>query len=1117
MLSCDWKQRKNAYDFIVIGSGYGGAITAARIAGAKLNPKPALCILERGREWPVGAFPDTLDGVLAAARNDLNPLGLYEFLNYRDISVIKGSGLGGTSLINANVAIVPDREVFALAQWPRTIQYDKVLPYYERARQVLAAGPHPRALELGKVRALDQRARQMGTHAEALDIAVNFRIDGANPYGVNQKPCTDCGDCVTGCNVGAKNTLYMNFLPMARNAGAEIYTQTKVEWIEKLSAGGWRVHGRHYADDGSNEKFSLEAGNVILAAGSINSTEILLRSGMHGLRLSPALGTGFSGNGDFFGLAYNGDFETDVLGYGRRQVKAGEAPAPGPSIVGLVRYNGSAPVEQRISVEDLSFPSAYILGAKAAFAALRGEDTVAGNEDEQRRRALRDLDLLHPYAPDGALNHTMLYLVMGQDDAHGTMIFDAPWYEPDGRMHIEWDGAGRQVVFTRINEELRRHTRALGGNFISNPLWSVFDIRHLITAHPLGGVPMGEDYQQGAADAYGRVFSGDGEVHRGLFVADGALVPSALGVNPFLTISALAEWVAERKIRELGGDAYPAPAKAAGIPAVDPLAAAGWSEGQLERVFRRSDTLPVASMVNQGGPPQIDLAGRTIRNDSCWRGFFPKGHILNAMSSAVFTGFRKEFHFENGRYTGVTSDTDGRIRARNSLEEVTLEKPAGTLEAGRYILLRYLDFPWQGYYDVFKVINPNLLIGRVYLGEYPNGVRLFTFAMTRSYSLDRMTVEDHRSLFASATVPSKQDLAGLWRMDVISNANGLGGAAWLHFDLKPDGRLEARYQLMGLMEGLILPSFTSDHFQLNDFTAFHDEIRKLAGDLLIGKWVTDLPPAVASLLGPSSLGIFHSETGGKFGFYYTLARVAGAALPANTLLRPLLEVRLPDGLGMTFDEEMVGCYAEGASEPPASVDAPGAVPCRFNVRATVRDINEFIDGREHEAGLEGAITFGSLQGRGPATFPIDPRSSRFNYLRVNPETGQAELCYHIEFRTAEGREYLFDGRKHMQRSGAGAVGDVLGDYTTLFSRVFERKGGALAPIGTAYLKFRTFEDLAATANLAGFLRSFHVTGTSDPLLSLQAQMRFLAFTGQFVGREYDPLAPGFIRAAAGRP
>src|SRR5215813_12219247 len=180
MLSTTWEQRESSYDFVVIGSGYGGAITAARLASASLNPKPSVCILERGQEWEPGKFPETFDQVLGAARLPGNPLGLYELLTYPDISVIKGSGLGGTSLINANVAIRPDREVFEQFHWPEAITYDSLQDFYDQAFQVLGANPHPRAAELPKVQALNRRAQELGMSAQPLDIVVNFKPAGNN-------------------------------------------------------------------------------------------------------------------------------------------------------------------------------------------------------------------------------------------------------------------------------------------------------------------------------------------------------------------------------------------------------------------------------------------------------------------------------------------------------------------------------------------------------------------------------------------------------------------------------------------------------------------------------------------------------------------------------------------------------------------------------------------------------------------------------------------------------------------------------------------------------------------------------------------------------------------------
>jgi cholesterol oxidase len=1119
MLATPWEQHKSAYDIVVIGSGYGGAISAARLASADLNPKPSVCILERGREWPTGTFPELAGDVLGAVRSDPNPLGLYELLNYPDISVIKGSGLGGTSLINANVAILPDAEVFAQFNWPASITYDTLAPYYQRAAQSLKPNPHPNALQLGKVQALQRRAQQLGMNAQALNIVVNFTVDGPNAFGVDQKPCIDCGNCVSGCNVGAKNTLYMNYLPMAAKAGATSFTQTKVEWLEKLSAGGWRIHGKHVADDMSGKEFTLDAGEIILSAGSLNSTEILLRSEMHGLSVSPALGTKFSGNGDFFGLAYNGDLQTNVLGYAAAD-KPGpnDSPEPGPNIVGVVRYSNGLPEDQRITVEDFSFPRAYVEVSKAAFGLIRGQDTVTGNEKAQAARLARDLNLTDPlHDPDGAMNHTMLYLVMGHDNARGTILFEAPWTEPDGRITVSWDQAGQEQIFTRMNGELRRHARALEANFISNPTWSIFKLGHLITAHPLGGCPMGDDYLQGAVDPFGRLFAADGSIHTGLYVTDGSVIPSALGVNPLMTISALTERFVERKIQQLSGNQYPQPPAPVSMATIDPLDVVTYNEGQLEALFRRCPTMGIDTLVNQGGPPVIDTAAGTIRNDQFWKGYFPKDSVLNAMSSAIFTGFRKQFSKQGNNYVGITSDTDNRIHARNSVEVVTAGHDTGTLEPGTYILLKYLDPPWQGFYDIFKIENDDLMIGRVYLGKYPNGTRLITFPMSRRYAFSDMTVDDHGALYAAGSSPSAPDLNGVWRMDTISNANHANGIAYLQFQNLPDGRFVASYQLMGLMEGLVTPTFLKDHFQLNDFTTFHDEIRKVTADFLVGKYMTQLPPALSAVVSNSSLGLFHTEAGGQFGFYYMLTRAAKKELPTNTLLSPFLDVQLPDGIGITFSEEMVGWYFPGVGTPapgragdltiaariPASGSPVGAVTCQFNVTMSIADVNEFIDGYEHQAQLKGTITFGQFVGQSPATFTLDDSSSTFNYLQVNPQTGEAEMRYHLEFADTAGQRYTLEGVKYMQKNtNTAALPDLLADYTTLYAHI----SGSSSELGIGYLKFRTFEDLAAVSNFAGFLASFQVTGTSDPAMQLQARLRFIAFTAQFVEREFDPLA-----------
>ncbi len=1126
MLSKDWNARQKSYDVVVIGSGYGGAITAARLSGAGL--KKSICILERGKEWPVGQFPETLLGVTEAAYNPLtNPLGLYDFLVYKDIAVMKGSGLGGTSLVNANVAFLPDEEVFHEPAWPRTINRDVLTPYYDRARAMLAPNPRPKARELLKVQAMQRRASEIGLQADPLNIVVNFSLDGPNAQGVPQKPCIDCGNCVTGCNVGAKNTLYMNYLPLAQRQGVEMFTQAHVDWLEKLDGGGWRIHGRHYsghlAGDVFPEAFTVDSGCVVLSAGSIGSPEILLRSELHGLSLSPRVGTGFSGNGDFFGIAFNSSYRTDVLGFGNHPDDPWrKTDPPAATIVSGIRYNPTLPVERRFTVEDLSFPSAFLGSFMTVFGALGGEPTEAGDESAEKARLARD-NPFSPYQGDNALNHSMFYLVMATDNAHGTIHLKTGLLDPHGKVEIDWDGAGREPIFTIVNEELRRHARALDAHFIADPIWNFTHRGTLITAHPIGGCPMGEDYMQGATDVFGRVFTGQGDVHQGLFIADGSLLPSALNVNPFFTISAITERNAERLAQSFQGQAYPAPPGRGVVHTIDPLAAIADDESDLERIFTRVDTLPMDTMVNTG-QWSVDLSQRIVHNDTAWKGFFPRGHILNKLSTTFFAGFKKKFTRTASGITGVTSDSDGRINVANTVEQIDLKERKSTLDPGKYILLRYTTPPWNVFYDIFKLINQDLLIGRVYFGEYPNGVRMFTFPMTREYRFDDMTVADHDLLYQRSPAPTAEQLNGLWEMRAVANSNDTGVVAYLKFDLKPDGRLEARYRFLGLIEGLAEPVFGQDHFQLNDFTPFHDEIRWVDSNFMVGRYTTASPPGLPELFGTSSLGLFHLEksSGGtdQFSFLYTLTRSKSDAMPASPFLAPLLKIRLPVGTGMTFDEEMVGFYFAGFSVPMTrqgdigiearvggSGNPPGSVECGFQVHMTIRDLGEFFASPEHEAELSGSIHFGNFNGQGEATFVIDPLRSYFNYLRVNPATEETEMVYHLYFRDHDGQEYLLLAHKYLQRNPTepiAGIREILHDYTTAYCHL-----SALATsseLGTALLKFKTFENLQAVGSLLRFVESFTVTGTKDPLIKMQARLRFLAFTNQFIMAEYEPLS-----------
>ena len=550
-LSSSQGDLKDNYRTVVVGSGYGGAVTAARLAE---HGQP-VCLLERGREFPVGTFPDTLGNLAHNVRGSKKPLGMFDYYLMRDIDVLKGCGLGGGSLVNAGVAIRPDPEVFADPRWPRRYRElaasGEIWKYYQKAETMLAAKQHPRGLQLTKVQKIKEVADTLRDGRFGLmNICVNFDVDGRNHVGVEQKPCIDCGDCITGCNVGAKNTLYMNYLPYARQRGAEIFTQIEVRRIAAAPGGGYTVTWRHNRDDRLGEERTLSARNVVLSAGTLGSTEILLRSVRErGLTASSKLGFGFSGNGDYLGLAYNSPQRINVLGYGNHPDSPRAKVKPGPTIVSGIQYDRSQPVGQRLTLQDFTaFPSGLVNTFRHTLGGLAALGTHphlgVGEWLAKLWRVAKDQVF---WTPDGAANHSLVYLVMALDSSCGSMQLG-----DDDKLTVVWDDVLEDPVYEKAKDALLVHARTLGATFaqLGRPnIWTRKD--NLVTAHPLGGCHVGDDADRGVVDTAGRVFDGQGGVHHGLYVVDGSLVPMALGVNPLNTISALAEHIVEGMLAAL--------------------------------------------------------------------------------------------------------------------------------------------------------------------------------------------------------------------------------------------------------------------------------------------------------------------------------------------------------------------------------------------------------------------------------------------------------------------------------------------------------------------------------------------------------------------------------------
>ncbi len=520
---------KASYDVIVVGSGYGGGVSASRLARAGKR----VAVLERGREFLTGEFPSRFPELKNEFRVRGKTYGmgpdtaLFDVRLGEDMHVLVGCGLGGGSLVNAGVSLRPDPRVFADQVWPGQMVQDRTLDEgYRRAEQWLRPSSDPRAREMTKFGVLEAAGRALGHEIVAPRIAVSF-AENQNPAGIVQPACTRCGDCCAGCNVGAKNTVALTYLPDAARHGAEMFTEISVTRVSRRREGSWRVHAAPAGGakgDGAAAEIVIEAPVVVLAAGTLGSTEILLRSRAAGLALSDRLGQRFSANGDIIAFGYGAKVPVNAVGVGHPAKVAGLEI--GASVSGQIEIRDAATLANELNVQEGAMPSALAPVLPVLFL--------------PNGRLLGALQSLVSGVYKGPFASLQTFFAVSHDSASGRFKLE------DDRLALSWPGAKDEPVYQRLDAILSSLVKESGGDYVKNPLAGTVMGHTPATAHPLGGCAMGRDAGEGVVNHKCQVFdtgasrSSDG-VHDGLYVIDGAVIPRSLGVNPLLTIAALAE------------------------------------------------------------------------------------------------------------------------------------------------------------------------------------------------------------------------------------------------------------------------------------------------------------------------------------------------------------------------------------------------------------------------------------------------------------------------------------------------------------------------------------------------------------------------------------------------
>lgn len=512
------------FDTIVIGSGFGGAVTACRLQekGARV------LVLERGRRWDVDDYPSvSQQNWLWDEDEPERQNGWIDFRYFGDMSVVQGAGVGGGSLIYANVSIEARPEVFEQG-WPAAIRYDSLASHYQTTGEMLSVATLPDNQWTDRTRLMHDAAHAIGagdrfrvvpqaisfdpdySYARELPFDVRHSKRFTNAHGKQQGTCVHCGNCDIGCPVQAKNTLDLNYLARAESAGAEIRPLHQVRWI-RPSQTGYEVCVRNLAAGGREEHLFAE--RVIVSAGSVGSTELLLRCRDQYRTLpalSRALGKGWTSNGDFLTPAVYADREV--------------SPTQGPTISSAIDFLDGSENGARFFVEDGGYPD--VIGNLL--------DQVGRNPHLVNNRLGQ---ALIRYASATDPTHSLMpWFGQAKDNAGGEFSLARRWLMPwrKDRLKLKWDYRKAEHAVQGLANMHLKLTAATGGRAATPPTWSWF--RNLVTPHPLGGCNMADSADQGVVDQRGEVYG-----YPNLFVIDGAMVPTALGLNPSRTIAALAE------------------------------------------------------------------------------------------------------------------------------------------------------------------------------------------------------------------------------------------------------------------------------------------------------------------------------------------------------------------------------------------------------------------------------------------------------------------------------------------------------------------------------------------------------------------------------------------------
>ena len=515
------------WDVIIVGSGFGGSVSALRLAEKGYK----VLVVEKGKRYTSKDFPKTnwnIKKYFWMPRIFL--YGIQAITLLKNVFILHGTGVGGGSLVYANTLLVPTDKVFKDKNWPGKDWKEKLLPFYQKAKLMLGAVNAAYEAETDKIIKDCAESMNVENTYHKVDVGIYFGEPGKtvkDPYfngdGPERAGCTLCGGCMVGCRHNAKNTLDKNYLYFAEKLGVKILPESEVNNIIPLRNGGYEINIKKSTGIARPSK-KLKTKKLILAGGVLGTVKLLLKCKVKGKlnNISPKLGDFVRTNSEaIIGIKLDNspkkDFTKGVA------ISAGFYPDQNTHIE-TVRYGKGQTA--------MSLLTTFLPDRRIPFPGLiRWGISVVSSP-------IKFLVNLYPF--DWA-KKTIILLVMQPIDNYLKLNYKSRWWRLGGFSMNSESSDGENIpshipIAKTVAEKI---TEKRPGIISSTYMDAIFNISS--TAHILGGACIGIDEDSGVIDGNFEVFN-----YPGMYIIDGSVIPANLGVNPSLTITAMAEYAMDR-------------------------------------------------------------------------------------------------------------------------------------------------------------------------------------------------------------------------------------------------------------------------------------------------------------------------------------------------------------------------------------------------------------------------------------------------------------------------------------------------------------------------------------------------------------------------------------------